>query len=151
MTQHTGRCQEKSLQLGAELKVVTDLIPGQHRNPLAPADTKDLMPISMKAVAVFQSSWWEALGAALQGFLEEAGWILSPCLVGPEIKTTTSFPAPIQTQLLPPELVVKFLISFIPSSCKVYLWFYEYFIGMPTFPRNFRPLYFYFLVCFTRE
>lgn len=75
------------------------------------------MSISMKAVAVFQSSWWEALDAALWSFLEEAGWTPSPCLVGPGKKTTTSCPAPMQTHLLPPELVVKFLTSSVPSSC----------------------------------
>ena len=36
LTRHTGRCQEKSLLPGAELKVVTgDLISSQHGNPLA--------------------------------------------------------------------------------------------------------------------
>lgn len=59
---------------------------------------KDPVPISLKSVAVFQASWWEALGAALQDLLEKAGRMLHPCLVGPRIKTTTSHPALMQTQ-----------------------------------------------------
>lgn len=54
--------------------------------------------ISSKTVAVFQSSWWEALSAALQNFLEEAGRTLHPCFGGPGIKTTTSHPALMQAQ-----------------------------------------------------
>lgn len=110
---------------------------------------KDPVPISLKSVAVFQSSWWEALGAALQDLLEKAGRMLHPCLVGPRIKTTTSHPALMQTQPPSTELVVK-VLNPNPSS-KIHVWFFEYFVDMSImFPRNFRLLYFYFPVCFTR-
>lgn len=58
---------------------------------------KDPVPVSLKSMATFQSSWWGAFGAALQDFLEEAGRTLCLCLVGPGIKT--SHPALKQTQL----------------------------------------------------
>ena len=113
---------------------------------------KDPAPISLKSVAMFQSSWWEAFGAALQDFLEEAGRTLRPRLVGPRIKTTTSRPALMQTQPAStgvggksPNFFPNFF--FKQDSCVVF----EYFIDMSiTFPRNFRLLYFYFLVCFAR-
>jgi len=58
---------------------------------------KDLAPVSLKLVAMVESSWWEVLGAALQGCLEEAGRTLGLCLVGLGIKTTTPRPARMQT------------------------------------------------------
>lgn len=62
------------------------------------AEAKDPIPIFLKSAATFQSSSWEALGAAIQDFLEEAGRTLSPSLVDPEIKTTVSSPVLMQTQ-----------------------------------------------------
>lgn len=38
---------------------------------------KDPVPVSLKSMATFQSSWWGAFGAALQNFLEEAGRTVS--------------------------------------------------------------------------
>lgn len=62
------------------------------------AGMKDPTLISLKSATTFQSSSWEALGEAIQDFLEEAGRTLSPSLVDPEIKTIVSSPVLMQTQ-----------------------------------------------------
>lgn len=80
---------------------------------------KDPTPISLRTVAMSQSSWWEALGAALQDFLEEAGRTLRPCLVGPGIKTTTSHPALVQTQPASTGVHAKSPNFFKQDSCLV--------------------------------